>query len=139
MLAKITTGDKLPKMHKNDFDTANKLYGILYYDSIGKHHHIANFAKTRSMYNTVLKDFTTIQLFCMIFCHFEWYGQSGRQEHEYQYVASKGFPLELLVHNRFQYSAYCLEVLGGAIWTDDSKLNEVLDIWILRLMSKKES
>lgn len=134
MLMKITTADKIPRLTKEDYAGCVKIYQCLYYDAIGKNPYVLNEPKTRKMFNKILAEYSMAQFVAMIFCHFEWYGPSGRQESDYQYLNSKGFPIELLVKNRNAYASYCASIMGDK-WPDEEKLKAVLDIWLKRLMA----
>lgn len=126
-----------PRLSKGDYAGCVKIYQCLYWDAIGKNPYTLNEPKTRALFNKILKEYSMARFVAMIFCHFEWYGMSGRQESDYRYLRDKNFPIELLVKNRHIYAAYCESIMGQKIWFDDEKLKQVLDIWVKRLMSDK--
>lgn len=127
----------MAKISNDDCDKLIKIYGALYYDDLGKLPPISNMLRFRKAFNTILEKYTVVQLFVMVFCHFEWRGHTGEMESSYSSLRIHAFPIDWLPGNADQYAAYCLWVLGKDVWENkDGKLTEIVSFWTKRLFEK---
>lgn len=126
------------KIKTDQLETLLKIYGALYYDAMGKDPQISTLPRVRKAFNTVLIKYSLLQLYAMVFCHFEWRGRTGENESSFSNLRINGFPIDWLPGNADSYADYMLWVLGADEWANkDGKLKAIIDNWVTRLFSKK--
>lgn len=135
---KLITADKLIKIKGPDFEGALKVYGALYYDALGRIPDLGQLPRVRRVFNLILgRGYTITQLYVLLFCHFEWYGETGNDERCLHHLKANGFPIDWLPKNAHGYTSYIIGVLGDEVWGNEIKLRTVLDYWLKKLFAEK--
>lgn len=134
----LITADKMAKIKTQDVDGLLRVYGALYYDALGRAPDPNTVPKVRRIFNYILERYTINQLYAMVFCHFEWYGESGTTISSFQHLRENGFPIEWLTKQADKYSAYISKTLTSEVWWNEAKLKNVIDFWTKRLFTVKD-
>jgi hypothetical protein len=92
-----------------------------------------------SLNQVVAAGYTTKQVICMIFLHFEWRGFEGNNDNCLRALFDRHFPIEWIKARSDIYATYIINTIGEKRWKDQAYLDELLAKWELVLFGSKVS
>lgn len=106
------------------------IYSVLFKHYVGFNYRTAH-GKDQTIIKNLLKSYSEDQLTALLIIYFNWYGMSGSDEKEQQFVASTGFALSMFMAQTVKYEMYARNVAGL-----DMDNEEALKVFIAKHMQE---